>query len=82
MHILCLIISLSGSTNDVERCKPRPMGSPPQQTGGVNMKIEKNPVIKQRIRKIESPFSWFPYTFLTKGFLASLSQDELLFYIK
>ncbi len=44
------------------------------------MKIEKNPIIKQRVRKIDGAFSWFPRSFLINGFLASLNQNELLVY--
>lgn len=45
------------------------------------MKIEKTPILPERIRKIDGSFSWLPHTFLTKGFLASLTQNELLVYI-
>jgi hypothetical protein len=44
------------------------------------VKIEKKPLIPQRLRKINGTFSYVPHSFLTKGFLASLSQTELLVY--
>lgn len=44
------------------------------------MKVEKVILNKQRVRKINGSFSWFPHSFLLNGFLASLSQNELLVY--
>jgi hypothetical protein len=42
--------------------------------------IEKKILEPNRIRRIEGGFSFMPHRFLTDGFLASLSQKELLLY--
>lgn len=44
------------------------------------MKIEKIPLVSDRIRKIEGNFSYIPFRFLTGGFFGSLSQHEKLVY--
>lgn len=44
------------------------------------MKIDKKPLLADRVRKIEGPFSFIPRRFLSDGFLASLNQNELLIY--
>jgi hypothetical protein len=44
------------------------------------MKITKQPIIPDRVRKIEGSFSFMPHKFLTNGFLTSLNQHELLLY--
>lgn len=44
------------------------------------MKVEKVVLNKQRVRKIDGAFSWFPRSFLLNGFLACLSKNELLLY--
>jgi hypothetical protein len=42
--------------------------------------IKKRVLRAERIRRIESGFSFIPHRFLTEGFLASLGQSELLLY--
>ena len=42
--------------------------------------IKKKVLRAERIRRIESGFSFIPHRFLTDGFLSSLDQKELLFY--
>lgn len=42
--------------------------------------IKKRVLRAERIRRIESGFSFIPHRFLTDGFLASLNQKELLLY--
>jgi hypothetical protein len=44
------------------------------------LKIDKQPVIKNRVRKIDGSFSFIPHDFVTKGFLPALNQHELLLY--
>ena len=44
------------------------------------MKIEKKPLIPDRVRKIEGGFSFIPHSFLTRRFVTSLNQHELLLY--
>ena len=44
------------------------------------MKIEKKVLVADRVRRIDGSFSFIPHTFVTKGFLSSLSQHELLVY--
>ncbi len=43
--------------------------------------IKKKVVNPNRIRRIDGGFSFIPHRFLTDGFLASLSQKELLLYL-
>jgi len=43
-------------------------------------KIERSPIVAERIRRIDGGFSFVPHRFLHKGFFASLSQEELLLY--
>jgi hypothetical protein len=43
--------------------------------------IRKRILNAQRIRRIEGGFSFIPHRFLTDGFLASLSQKEILLYL-
>lgn len=43
--------------------------------------IKKKILNCQRIRRIDGGFSFIPHRFLTDGFLASLSQRELLLYL-
>lgn len=43
--------------------------------------IKKKILEPNRIRHIEGGFSFIPHSFLTDGFLASLSQKELLLYL-
>ena len=43
--------------------------------------ITKKIINPQRVRRIEDGFSFIPHRFLTDGFLASLSQNELLLYL-
>lgn len=45
------------------------------------MKIEKKVLVADRVRKIDGSFSFIPHQFVTKGFLNSLSQHELLVYL-
>ena len=42
--------------------------------------INREPLVYHRIRKIEGSFAWISHRFLRSGFLASLSQHELLLY--
>lgn len=44
------------------------------------MKIEKKPLIPDRVRKIDGGFSFIPHSFLTRRFFTSLNQHELLLY--
>lgn len=44
------------------------------------MYIKKEPLVKERIRKIERGFGFIPTRFLTGGYFASLSQHEKLIY--
>lgn len=44
------------------------------------MKIEKKPLIPDRVRKIEGGFSFIPHSFVTRRFVTSLNQHELLLY--
>lgn len=43
--------------------------------------IKKRILNAQRIRRIDGGFSFIPHRFLADGFLASLSQQELLLYL-
>jgi len=47
---------------------------------GVDM-IRKKVLVPERIRQIEGSFGFIPHRFLTDGFLAALSQHELLLYL-
>jgi hypothetical protein len=44
------------------------------------MKIAKQPILPERVRKIEGGFSFIQHKFVTNGFLTSLNQHELLLY--
>lgn len=44
------------------------------------MTIEKKPLLPDRVRKIEGGFSFIPHSFLTRRFVTSLNQHELLLY--
>ena len=43
--------------------------------------IRKKILVPERIRQIEGSFGFIPHRFLTDGFLAALSQHELLLYM-
>jgi hypothetical protein len=43
--------------------------------------IKKKILVPNRIRRIQGGFSFIPHRFLTDGFLASLNQIEILFYL-
>jgi len=43
--------------------------------------IKKKVLEPDRIRRIQGGFSFIPHRFLTDGFLASLSQTEILLYL-
>lgn len=43
--------------------------------------IKKKSLDPDRIRRIEGGFSFIPHRFLAEGFLAALSQKELLLYL-
>jgi hypothetical protein len=43
--------------------------------------IEKKLLQPNRVRRIDGGFSFIPHRFLTDGFLASLSQMEILLYL-
>jgi len=45
-----------------------------------DMKIKKQILIPERVRKIEGSFSFIPHRFITDGFFTSLTQAELLVY--
>jgi hypothetical protein len=44
------------------------------------MKIYKQPILSDRVRKIDGSFSFIPHRFLTQNFFSSLGQHELLLY--
>jgi hypothetical protein len=44
------------------------------------MTIEKQPIVPERVRKIDGGFSFIPHTFVTRRFFTSLTQQELLLY--
>lgn len=44
------------------------------------MYIKKEPLVPERVRKIERGFGFIPTRFLTGGFFASLNQHEKLIY--
>ena len=44
------------------------------------MYIKKEPLVPERVRKIEKGFGFIPTRFLTGGFFASLSRHEKLIY--
>jgi hypothetical protein len=44
------------------------------------MKITKQPILPERVRKIEGSFSFIPHKFVANGFLTSLNQHELVLY--
>jgi hypothetical protein len=44
-------------------------------------KVKKKILEPSRLRRIDSGFSFIPHRFLTDGFLASLTQKELLLYL-
>jgi hypothetical protein len=43
--------------------------------------IRKKILVPERIRQIEGSFGFIPHRFLTDGFLAAMSQHELLLYL-
>ena len=43
--------------------------------------IRKKILVPDRVRQIEGSFGFIPHRFLTDGFLAALSQHELLLYL-
>ena len=43
--------------------------------------IRKDPILHQRIRKIQGSFAWIPHSFLRNGFWSSLTHHELLLYL-
>ena len=42
--------------------------------------INRNPLVGNRIRKIDGSFAWISHSFLRRGFFTSLTQNELLLY--
>ena len=44
------------------------------------MKITKQPILPDRVRKIDGSFSFIPHAFVTHRFFTSLNQHELLLY--
>lgn len=44
------------------------------------MKIQKHPVVANRVRRIDGGFSFIPHRFLGDGFFATLIPSELLLY--
>jgi hypothetical protein len=45
------------------------------------MKIEKKPIMPDRIRKITGSFAFIEHAFLRRGFWGTLGQHELLLYL-
>lgn len=43
--------------------------------------IQKEPVIRHRVRKLNGSFAWISHRFLRDGFFASLTHDELVLYL-
>ena len=44
------------------------------------MNITKQPILPDRVRKIDGGFSFIPHAFVTQRFFSSLNQHELLLY--
>ena len=44
------------------------------------MNITKQPIIPDRVRKIDGGFSFIPHAFVTQRFFTSLNQHQLLLY--
>lgn len=44
------------------------------------MNITKQPILPDRVRKIDGGFSFIPHAFVTQRFFISLNQHELLLY--
>ena len=44
------------------------------------MNITKQPILPDRVRKIDGGFSFIPHAFVTQRFFTSLNQHELLLY--
>lgn len=42
--------------------------------------ISKEPINRQRIRKISGSFSWIDHRIISNGFLAAMSRNEILLY--
>lgn len=42
--------------------------------------ITKAPINPQRIRKINGSFSWIEHRFISEGFLAAMSHEEIVLY--
>ncbi len=42
--------------------------------------INRNPLVSNRIRKIDGSFAWISHSFLRRGFFTSLTQNALLLY--
>jgi len=51
-----------------------------EKSGGGRIMIEKKLLQPNRVRHIDGGFSFIPHRFLTDGFLASLTQKEILLY--
>jgi hypothetical protein len=51
-----------------------------QKSGGGRIMIQKKLLQPNRVRRIDGGFSFIPHRFLTDGFLASLTQKEILLY--
>ena len=51
-----------------------------EKSGGGRIMIEKKLLQPNRVRRIDGGFSFIPHRFLTDGFLASLTQKEILLY--
>lgn len=43
--------------------------------------IKKEPIQPEQIRQIEHPFGWIPLRFVTDGYLAGCTQEELALYL-
>ncbi len=42
--------------------------------------VDREPLVCNRIRKIDGSFAWISHNFLRSGFFTSLTRDELLLY--
>ena len=46
------------------------------------LKVDKQPIINNRVRKINGSFSFIPHDFVTKGFLAALTHIMQLRFLQ
>lgn len=43
--------------------------------------IQKEPIVRHRVRRLEGSFAWISHRFIRGGFFASLCHDELVLYL-